>query len=161
MENQASKNVHSLSAQKLKNTIEAKIGIGAEALVCGLKRRETMKSKVLGVILGMMFVVAGMGYAADDQTSSGTQAAPQSLGGQAGEAARELKGTADESLSTGTRKVAESSKKVQAEAQETLKTLQQQWDALAKQLQEKTQQIQKQLQEQWQDFNKSYNKPKP
>ncbi len=98
----------------------------------------------------MMLIAAGWAYAVDEQVSLGTQA---------GEVARELKGTADESLSMGATKVAESSKKVETEVQDTLKTLQQQWDVLAKQLQEKTKQIQQQLQQQWQDFNKSFNQP--
>jgi chaperonin cofactor prefoldin len=112
----------------------------------------------------MIFSVVGRGYAADDQAAPSTPNAladKQSLGGQAGTAARELKGTADESLSTGAMKVAESSKKVEAEVQDTLKTLQQQWDVLAKQLQEKTREIQAQLQQQWQDFQRSLNKPQP
>ncbi|MFH1799334.1 MAG: hypothetical protein ABH891_00610 [Candidatus Omnitrophota bacterium] len=117
-----------------------------------------MKYKLVAFTVAMIFAVAGMVYAADEQASLGTQAAPQSLGRQAGEVARELKDTAGEGLSTGAIKVAESSKKVEAEVQETVKTLQQQWDALAKQLQEKTQQIQKELAQQWQDFNKSFNK---
>ncbi len=121
-----------------------------------------MKSKILIMVFVIMVVSAGVGYATEDQTSPDMQAALQSLGGQAGEVARELKGTADESFSTGAMKVSETSKKMEADAQETLKTLQQQWDVLAKQLQEKTQQIQKQVQQQWQDFDKSYNKsPKP
>lgn len=109
-----------------------------------------------------MVAVAGTGYAADE---------PASLGTQAGEAARDLKGTAGETLSAGAIKVADSSKKIQTEAQDTLKTLREQWDVLAKQLQEKTQQISKQLQasaaqlsaqaqKQLEDFNKSFNKPK-
>jgi hypothetical protein len=115
--------------------------------------------KLLAVMFVMMLVFTGINYAANDKTSLGTQSVPQSLGGQAGEVARELKDTADESLSTGAAKVTETSQKVETEAQETLKILRQQWDALAKQLQEKTQQIQKQLAQQWQDFNKSFNQP--
>jgi len=110
-----------------------------------------MKCKT-SVLMLMMFIMAGSCYAADNATSLGTQA---------GEAARELKGAADETLSVGAVKVAESSQKVKGEVQDTLKTLQQQWDVLAKQLQEKTKQIQKQLDQQWQDFNRSFNKPKP
>ncbi len=117
-----------------------------------------MKYKLVACMFTMIFIAAGMGYAADEQASLGTQATPQSLGGQAGEAARELKDTASEGLSTGEAKVAESSKKVEVEAQETLKTLQQQWDVLAQQLQEKTQELRKQIEQQWQDFNKSFNK---
>lgn len=98
-----------------------------------------------------MFISA-VGYSADDQVAP-------SLGGQAGEAARELKGTADESYATGMIKVGEASRKMEADARETVKTLQQQWDVLAQQLQAKTKQIQKQLDQQWQDFNKSFNKP--
>ena len=116
-----------------------------------------MKRKI-GLFVMAVFFVATMGYAADDQT---TAVVPPSVGAQAGEAARELKGTAGKTFSTGAVKVAESSQKVKVEAQDTLKTLQQQWDVLAKQLQEKTKQIQKQLDQQWQDFNKSLNKPKP
>jgi len=108
-----------------------------------------MKSKMLVIMFMMVFTVAGMSHAAEDTTSLGTQA---------GEAARELKGTADESLSTGAAKVSEASAKVQTDAQDAFKTLQEQWNVLAKQLQEKTQQIQKQLDQQWQDFNKSLNK---
>ena len=115
-----------------------------------------MKFKLSAALLMMVFAVIGVSGAAEDQTPAGSQ---PSVGAQAGEAARALKGTADETLSTGATKVAESSKKVEAEVQDTLKTLQQQWDVLAKQLQEKTQQIQKQLQKQWQDFNKSFNEP--
>ncbi len=109
-----------------------------------------MKYKFVALMFVMMVILAGMSHAADDQASLGTKA---------GKAARELRDTAGESLSTGTTKITESSKKVEAEAQETLKTLREQWDVLAKQLQEKTQQIQKQLDQQWQDFNKSFNKP--
>jgi exonuclease VII large subunit len=130
-----------------------------------------MKHRLLAILLAAMFISA-VSYAADDQASpvtlatpsstGGQVAPPPSLGAQAGEAARDLKGTADESLSTGAIKVAEASAKVQTEAQDTLKTLQQQWDVIAKQLREKTQQIQKQLDQQWQDFNKSFNKkPQP
>lgn len=119
-----------------------------------------MKYKAWVVMIFVMWVLTPNGYAADDQTSSGIPAVSQSIGGQAGEAARELKNTADAGLSAGAVKVAESSKKVQAEAQETIKTLQGQWDVLAKQLREKTQEIQKQLEQQWQDFNKSFNAPK-
>ena len=118
-----------------------------------------MRHKIAAALFVMMTVAAGMSYAADDQTSSGTPATPQSLGGQAGESAKELKDTADKTLSTGAVKVSEASTKVQTEVQDTIKTLQQQWDVLAKQLQEKTRQIQKQLDLQWQDFNKSFNKP--
>lgn len=118
-----------------------------------------MKGKMLAIICAGVIVSSGISYAAEDLAASGTQAVPQSLGGQAGEAARALQGTADESLATGALKVSESSKKVQAEVQATLKTLREQWDVLAKQLQEKTQELQKQLQVQWQDFNKSYNQP--
>jgi len=118
-----------------------------------------MKIKMLAIVFGIMFVATGMSYAADDQSSPGTQTAPQSLGSQAGEAARDLKSAADEGLSTGAVKVADSSKKMQAETQETLKTLQQQWDVLAKQLREKTQEIQKQLDQRWRDFNESFKKP--
>jgi len=110
-----------------------------------------MKYRTAAIMLLMIWVLAGNCYAVDDQTS---------LGAQAGTAARDLKGTADESLSTGAMKVAESSKKVEVEVQDTLKTLQQQWDVLAKQLQAKTQQIQKQLEQQWQDFNKSFESKK-
>jgi flagellar motility protein MotE (MotC chaperone) len=102
-----------------------------------------------------MGILGGVSYAADE---------PSSLGAQVGEAAKQLQGTADESLSTGAMKVTETSKKLETEIQDTLKVLQQQWDALAKQLQEKTrqiqQQLQKQLQQQLQDFNKSFNAPK-
>lgn len=118
-----------------------------------------MNRKIQAIMLGMIVACAGMSYAADDKASPTAPAAPQSLGGQAGEAARTLKETAGESLSTGAAKVAVSSQKVQSEAQDTLKTLQQQWDVLAKQLQEKTKQIQAQLQQQWQDFNKSFSQP--
>lgn len=136
-----------------------------------------MKFKILAILFSMTLILAGMSYAADDQSSSGTltppyatnasadkqnvvgQAVPQSLGAQAGESAKQLKETADETLSTGAMKVAESSKKVETEVQATVKTLQEQWDVLAKQLQEKTKQIQAQLQVQWQDFQKSFNKP--
>lgn len=106
--------------------------------------------KVTVMLFVMVFIAAGWTYAVDEQTSLGTQA---------GEAARELKGTADETLSTGAAKVAESSQKIQTEAQEAFKTLQQQWDVFAKQLQEKTQKIQQQLQQQWQDFSQSFNQP--
>jgi len=109
-----------------------------------------MKCKIAAILFFIGLISTGVNYAADDQASLGTQA---------GEAARQLKGTADEGLSTGATKVAESSKKVEAEAQETLKTLQQQWDVLAKQLQEKTQELQKQFDQQWRDFNKAFNKP--
>ena len=109
-----------------------------------------VKYKISAILLVVIWGLAGVSYAADDPTSLGTQA---------GTAARELKGAADESFSTGAMKVAEASGKVQAEAQETLKTLQQQWDILAKQLREKTRQMQKQLQTQWEDFNKSLNQP--
>jgi flagellar motility protein MotE (MotC chaperone) len=128
-----------------------------------------MKYQLWAMMFAMMFVVAGISYAEDVQCPFAAQAAAsatdasadkQSLGAQAGEVARDLKGTANESLSTGAMKVAESSKKVEAEVQDTMKTLQQQWDVLAKQLEEKTKQIQAQLQQQWQDFNKSLNKPK-
>ena len=85
---------------------------------------------------------------------------PSSMGAKAGEAARELKETADESLSTGAMKVAETSQKVEVEVQDTLRTLQQQWDEFTARLQEKTRQIQKQLQQQLRDFNKSFNAPK-
>jgi len=110
-----------------------------------------MKCKLWAMMFAMMVALAGLSYGADNQASLGTQA---------GEAARDLKGTANEALSTGAMKVTESSKKVEAEVQDTVKTLQQQWDVLAKQLQEKTKEIQKQLDQQWQDFNKSLNKPK-
>lgn len=110
-----------------------------------------MKYKLWAVMLVLMFTAIGICRAAEDQNS---------LGAKAGEAARELKGTADETLSTGAMKVSETSKKVETEVQDTLKTLQQQWDVLAKQLQEKTKQIQQQLQQQLQDFNKSFNAPK-
>jgi hypothetical protein len=106
-------------------------------------------SRLAGVLFLMTLVPTGIGHAADEKASLGTQA---------GEVARELKDTAGESLSTGAMKVAESSKKVEAEVQQTAQTLQQQWDVLAKQLQEKTQQMQKELAQQWQDFNKSLNK---
>jgi ABC-type phosphate transport system auxiliary subunit len=112
-----------------------------------------MKYKLFAILLVAMFF-SSVGYAADDQPAP-------SLGAQAGEAARELKGTADESLSTGAMKVAQASKKVEAEAQDTMKMLSEQWNVLALQLQEKTRQIQKQLDQQWQDFQKSFNKPKP
>ncbi|MFH1208393.1 MAG: hypothetical protein V1673_02400 [Candidatus Omnitrophota bacterium] len=102
------------------------------------------------VLFFVTLIPAGIGYAADEQASLGTQA---------GEAVRELKDTTNKDLSTGATKVAESSREVEAEAQETLKTLQRQWDVLVKQLQEKTQQIQKELAKQWQDFNQSFNKP--
>ena len=98
----------------------------------------------------MILILAGRGYAVDSQASLGTQA---------GEAARDLKDTANESFSTGAMKVAESSRKVEAEVQSTVKTLQEQWEVLAKQLQEKTKRIQTQVQQQWQDFNKSLNQP--
>ncbi len=106
--------------------------------------------RMLALLMLAMGILGG-GLYADDQSS---------LGSQAGEAARELKGTADESLSTGAMKVTETSKKVETEVQDTLRTLQQQWDVLARQLQEKTRQIQKQFQQQLQDFNKSFNAPK-
>jgi uncharacterized protein HemX len=116
-----------------------------------LKRRgEVMKYRIAGILFFTICISVGITYAADEQASLGTRA---------GEAARELKDTAGEGLSTGATKVAESSKKVEAEVQDTLKTLQQQWDVLAKQLQEKSRQIQAQLQQQWQDFNKSFNQP--
>ncbi len=119
----------------------------------------TQQNRMLAVLWVAMFILSAMGYAADDQVSSAVPAAPQSLGAQAGEAARELKGTADETLSAGAAKVTEASKKVETEAQDTMKMLSEQWNVLAKQLQDKTQQIQKQLDQQWQDFNKSFNKP--
>ncbi|MDD5226200.1 MAG: hypothetical protein PHV97_03325 [Candidatus Omnitrophica bacterium] len=118
-----------------------------------------MKRKTLAIVFVIMFVAMGMSYAADDQASPGTQAVPESIGGQAGEAARELKGTVAENYAVTSAKTAETAKKVRADAQETLKTLREQWDVLAKQLQEKTRQIQKQLDQQWQDFNKSFKKP--
>ena len=111
-----------------------------------------MKCKIIAAIFAILFIAARMSYAAEDSTS---------LGAQAGEAARELKGTADESYATGMIKVGEASRKMETDARETVKTLQQQWDVLAKQLQEKTKQIQKQLDQQWKDFNGSFNKPKP
>ena len=124
-----------------------------------LKPGGIMKSKMLIIMFVTMVVLTGTSYGADDQASLGTQAVPQSLGGQAGEAARELKTTAAGSLSTGAIKVSESSGKVEAGVRETFKTLQQQWDVLAKQLQEKTQQIQKQIEQQLQDFNKAFHTP--
>ena len=111
----------------------------------------TRQSRTRVIIFVITLTGAGMSYAADDQASLGTQT---------GTAARELKDTAGETLSTGAMKVAKSSKKVEAEVQDTLKTLREQWDVLAGQLQEKTKQIQKQLDQQWQDFNKSFNQPK-
>ena len=118
-----------------------------------------MKIKILVIMFMTMFITGGVSFAAEDKASPVIPATSPSLGAQAGEAARELKGTAGETLATGAVKVADSSKKVEAEVQDTLKTLQEQWDVLAKQLQEKTRQIQKQLEQQWQDFNKSFNKP--
>lgn len=109
-----------------------------------------MKYKRSAAMFLMMFVLAGSSHAADDQTSFGTQA---------GEAARELRGTASESYAVTSAKVAETAKKVEAEAQDTIQTLQKQWEALAKQLQEKTAQISTQLQKQAKDFNESFNKP--
>ena len=109
-----------------------------------------MKIKMIVIAFTILLFLAGSSFGADDQASFGTQA---------GEAARELSGTANETISTGAAKVAESTQKVQTEAEETLKTLREQWDAFTKQLQEKTQQLQKQLQQQWQDFNKSFNQP--
>lgn len=119
-----------------------------------------MEKKILTVIFVMVFVMVGMSYAADDPTSLGDQAASESLGGQAGEAVRELKDTADENYATGMTKVGEASRKMEADARDTLKTLQEQWNILAQQLQEKTKKIQTQLQQQWRDFNKSFNQPK-
>jgi flagellar motility protein MotE (MotC chaperone) len=114
-----------------------------------------MKNKAM-VFMLLMMAVAGMSYAANDQA-----AVPASPGAQAGEAAREVKDTADESFKTGASKIGEASRKMEADAKETLKVLQAQWDDLAKQLQAKTRQIQAQLEQQWQDFNKSFSKPKP
>ena len=119
-----------------------------------------MRHRNLTLLIFMIGISSGISYAAGDQASPGTQATPQTLGGQAGEAARDVKNAADETLSAGAVKVAESSRKVQAEAQETLKTLQRQWDVLAKQLEEKTQEIRKQLEQQWRDFNESFNNSK-
>ena len=127
-----------------------------------------MKLGIFFVLWIAMIVLSGMSYAAEDKSSLGTQielsaanasADKQSLGGQAGEVARDLKGTAEESYTVTSTKVAETAKKVEADAQDTFKTLQKQWDVLAKQLQEKTQQIQKQLEQQIKDFNKSLNQP--
>ena len=109
-----------------------------------------MKSKILVLMLAMMFVLVGMSNAAEDSTS---------LGASAGTAAREVKSTADESYATGMLKVGEASRKMETDTRETLKVLQQQWDVLAGQLQAKTRQIQKQLDQQWRDFQKSFNKP--
>ena len=111
-----------------------------------------MRQKLWAMLFMILFSLAGMSYAAEDQTS---------LGGKTGEAARDLKNTADESYKTGASKIGEASRKMEADARETLKILQAQWDVFAKQFQEKTQQIQKQLQQQLQDFNKSFNKPQP
>jgi uncharacterized protein HemX len=113
---------------------------------------EVMKRSIIAMVLVILFVGTGISYAADDQAS---------LGAQAGAAARELKNATDESLATGTARVAETSAKVQTEVQGTMKTLQQQWDVLVKQLQEKTKQFQEQLDQQWKDFNKSFNKQQP
>lgn len=118
-----------------------------------------MKGKAM-ILMLLMMAVAGMSFASDDPAALETPASSPSIGAQAGEAARELKGTADQTLSAGAEKVAETSAKVQTEAQETMKTLQEQWDVLAKQLQEKTRQLQQQMDQQWQDFQKSFNKPK-
>jgi hypothetical protein len=118
-----------------------------------------MKYRMINLVFFMIWISAGTIFAADEKTSLETQAVPQSLGAQAGEAARELKVNADEGFSTGAAKVAESSRKLEAEAQDAFKILQQQWEAFVKQLQEKNQQLQKQLQAQWQDFNKSFNQP--
>jgi hypothetical protein len=106
------------------------------------------------MIFLMMFMTSTAVLAADEQ------AAPQSLGGQAGEAARELKGTAEESYATGMTKAGEAARKMEADARDAFATLQAQWNEFARQFQEKTQQIQRQLDQQWQDFNKSFNKPK-
>jgi hypothetical protein len=118
-----------------------------------------MKFKIGAVLWILILILTETSYAADEQAPLETKTMPSSLGGQAGEVARELKDTAGESLSAGAAKVAESSRKLEAEAQDASKILQQQWEAFAKQLQEKTQQLQKQLQAQWQDFNKSFNQP--
>ena len=119
-------------------------------MVSSQKDGELMKRKMSVLWVCMILILAGRGYAVDSQASLGTQA---------GEAARDLKDTANESFSTGAMKVAESSRKVEAEVQSTVKTLQEQWEVLAKQLQEKTKRIQTQVQQQWQDFNKSLNQP--
>ena len=124
------------------------------------KGKGNMKYGLVPMIVLMMSLTVNVSYAADEQSSAGTQTMPESLGGQAGTAAKELKETANESLSTGAMKVVETSQKVETEVQDTFKILQQQWDVLANQLQEKARQIQKQLQQQLQDFNKSFNTPK-
>ena len=110
-----------------------------------------MKYRLLAVVFVMVFVVAGMSYATEDSTS---------LGAQAGEAVRELKGTADESYSTGMVKVGEASRKMEADARDAFKTLQEQWNVFAQQLRVKSQQLQKQMDQQWQDFQKSLNQRK-
>lgn len=112
---------------------------------------ETMKCKTLMAFLMAMFFLAAAGYAAEDQTSLGTQA---------GESARELKDKADQNYAVASAKVTEATKKVEAETQDALKTLQQQMDSLSKQLQVSTQQLSQQLQKQWEDFQKSFNQPK-
>lgn len=108
-----------------------------------------MKLKIWALLPVVFLALAGISHAADE---------PASLGTQAGEAARELKAKADEGLSTGAAKLAESSQKIGVEAQQTMKTLQEQWNEFVKQFQEKAQQLQNQLMQQWQDFNKSFNK---
>lgn len=110
-----------------------------------------MKTRMMICFLMMGLGMSGAVLAADNNSSLGTQA---------GEAARELQGTADATLSTGAAKLSEATTKVQTEVQSTMKTLQQQWDDLSKQFQAKTEQLRKQLDQQWQDFNKSFNKPK-
>lgn len=109
------------------------------------------------VFFTVVWVNASAEEPAASEASSSANAAvtPQSLGGQMGEAARELKSKADEGYQSSASKIGEASKKMEADAKGAFKTLQEQWGVFSKQLQEKTKQIQKQLEQQWQDFNKS------
>lgn len=117
-------------------------------------------------IASMLLVGAGIVVAAQEDASLDAPPSPpnledqdasQSLGGQAGEAARELKETAGANYAVASAKVAETSQKVEAEAKDAFQSLREQWDALSKQVQESAKQLSGQVQKQWEDFNKSFN----
>lgn len=104
--------------------------------------------KTPAILLAVLWILAGTSYAVEDQSSLGTQA---------GEAARQLKNSADETYAIGTLKVKETEEMARDKAQDVFRTLQEQWDSLSLQLQKSTQQMSQQFQKQLEDFQKSFN----